>query len=175
MFAFLTANNFLEHKIGKGFIPGLSGTLEFTSQMANIINKSRIKQLSFVITLLDLKNAFGEMHHNLIPSVLEYHHIPDHIKNLVKSLYSDFKTSIITSEFSTPIIPVGRGVLRDCFNTFIQHIKTNKCRQLGFSLKNNDLLLHPKHWFQFADDAAVITSQESENQNLLHRFSIWCK
>ncbi|CAB3999328.1 Hypothetical predicted protein, partial [Paramuricea clavata] len=27
----------------------------------------------------------------------------------------------------------------------------------------------------FADDAAVITGQESENQHLLNRFSIWCK
>ena len=31
------------------------------------------------------------------------------------------------------------------------------------------------HWFQFADDAAVITGQESENQHLLNCFSIWCK
>ena len=30
------------------------------------------------------------------------------------------------------------------------------------------------HWFQFADDAAVITSLEKENQILLHHFSGWC-
>jgi hypothetical protein len=50
-----------------------------------------------------------------------------------------------------------------CFNTFIQHIKAEKYRQFGFSFK----LLNPIHWFQFADDAAVITGQESENQHLL--------
>ena len=32
----------------------------------------------------------------------------------------------------------------------------------------------PKHWFQFADDAAVITVLESENQVLLSAFSCWC-
>ena len=58
-----------------------------------------------------------------------------------------------------------------CFNTFIQHIKTDKYRQFGFSLQ----FLNPVHWFQFADDAAVISSQESENQHLLNRFSIWCQ
>ncbi len=58
-----------------------------------------------------------------------------------------------------------------CYNTFIQHIKAEKYRQFGFSFK----LLNPIHWFQFADDAAVITSQESENQHLLNRFSIWCQ
>ena len=66
MYSFLTANQYIEHNIQKGFTPNLSGTLEHTAQMANIINKARIKQRSLVITLLDLKNAFGEVHHNLI-------------------------------------------------------------------------------------------------------------
>ena len=169
MYSFLTVNNFIEHNIQKGFAPNMSGTLEHTAQMANIINKARIKQRSLVITLLDLKNAFGEVHHNLITSVLDYHHIPEHVKLIIKSLYTVFKTSIITSEFRIPFIPVRRGVLQGdclspllfnmCFNTFIQHIKTDKYRQFGFSLQ----YLNPIHWFQFADDAAVISSQESEN------------
>ena len=152
--------------------------------MSSIINKARIKQRSLVITLLDLKNAFGEVHHNLIYEVLKYHHIPDHISHLVKSLYSGFHTSVITSDFHTSFIPIRRGVLQGdclspllfnlCFNTFIQHIKAPNYRQFGFLLdycKN----LNPVHWFQFADDAAVISGQESENQHLLNRFTIWCK
>ena len=145
--------------------------------MANIINKARNKQRSPVITLLDLKIAFGEVHHNLITSVLDYHHIQDHIKLIINNLYTDFKTSIITSSFQTPFIPVGRGVLQGdclspllfnmCFNTFIQHIKVEKYRQFGFSYK----FINPIHWFQFA----VITSQESGNQHLLNRFSVWCQ
>ena len=35
--------------------------------------------------------------------------------------------------------------------------------------------LNPIHWFQFADDAAVVSSQEKENQMLLNRFTIWCQ
>ena len=57
----------------------VSGTLEHTAMMGNIINKTRIKQRSLVVTLLDLKNAFGEVHHNLISSVLSYHHVPESI------------------------------------------------------------------------------------------------
>ncbi len=63
MYTFLTTNNYIEHRIQKGFTPNISGTLEHTAQMANIINKARSKQRSLVITLLDLKNAFGEVHH----------------------------------------------------------------------------------------------------------------
>ena len=132
MFTFLLGNNLIEHKIQKGFTPKVSGTFEHTAQMAHIINQARTKQRSVVITLLDLKNAFGEVHHNLIQSVLCYHHIPDHIKILIKSLYTNFQTSIIH---------VGRGVLQGdclspllfnlCFNTFVQHIKSDKYR-FGF-------------------------------------------
>ena len=145
IYSFLTSNNFIEHNIQKGFTPNLSGTLEHTAQMADIINKARIRQRPVVITLLDLKNAFGEVHHNLIQSVLDYHHIPDHIKFVIKNLYTDFKTSITTSQFQTPFLTVDRGVLQGdclspllfnmCFNTFIQHIKEEKYSQFGFSFK----------------------------------------
>ena len=77
IYSFLTANNFIERNIQKGFTPNLSGSLEHMAQMANIINKAQIKQRSLVISLLDLKNAFGEVHHNLITSVLDYHHVPN--------------------------------------------------------------------------------------------------
>ena len=88
--------------------------------LSKIINQARIKQRSVVITLLDLKNAFGEVHHNLIQSVLDYHHIPTHVSDIIKSLYTDFNTAVITSEFSTPFITVGCGVHQgDCLNPLL--------------------------------------------------------
>ena len=84
MFTFLLDNNLIEHKIQKGFTPNISGTFEHTAQMSHIINQARTKQRSLAITLLDLKNACG-VHHNLFQSVLSYHHIPDHIKILIKA------------------------------------------------------------------------------------------
>ena len=63
-----------------------------------------------------------------------------------------------------------------CFNTFIQIIKQEKYAQLGFSPHDSsDRLFHPIHWFQFADDAAVMTSDERENQLLLNCFTRWCQ
>ena len=78
--------------------------------MAHIINKVRLIQLSLVSTLLDLKNAFCDVHHNLIPEVLQYHHMPSHIQTIIGNLYSNFHTSIVTNPFRTPFIEVGRGV-----------------------------------------------------------------
>ena len=43
IFNLLSANNYIEHEIQKGFTPGLSGTFKHTCQMADIINKARTK------------------------------------------------------------------------------------------------------------------------------------
>ena len=63
-----------------------------------------------------------------------------------------------------------------CFNTFIQYIKDEKLRQFGYSNNNDsELSFKPVHWFQFADDAVVITGQERENQLPLNCCTIWCQ
>ena len=110
-FEYLSNNNYIEQNIQKGFTPRLSGTLKHTAQMAHLINTARTKQRSIAITLLDLKNAFGEVHHNLIYEVLEYHHVPNHIKNLIGSLYTNFQTSILTEQFNTPPPPLLQSVV----------------------------------------------------------------
>ena len=52
---------------------GTSGTFEHIAELSHIINNSRKQQQSVTITLIDLENAFGEVHHSLIQSVLRYH------------------------------------------------------------------------------------------------------
>ena len=154
--------------------------------MANIIKLAGLKQRSLVIRLLDLKNAFGTVHHNLIREVLKFNHIPNHIRDHVLSLYTNFQTSMIAPHFQFPFLHVGRGVLQGnylnpqlfnlCLNTFIQPLQAEKYKQFGFSCNtSSDTSFITVHWFQFADDAAGISGQEQENQILLNRFIIWCK
>ena len=56
-------------------------------------------------------------------------------------------------------------------NTFIQSIKHEQYEQFGYKFMR---YLTPRHWYQFAYDAAVISGLESENQILLNLFSRWC-
>ena len=100
IFSFLEKNNFIETEIQEGFTPKISGVLEYTSMMTCIIDKARIKQRSVVITLIDLKNALGEFHNNLIKEVLIHHHVPSSIQTLISSLYDNFETSVITENCS---------------------------------------------------------------------------
>ena len=63
-----------------------------------------------------------------------------------------------------------------CFNTSIQFIRQEKYKQLGFSSHDAfDCLFKRVNWFQFADDVAVVTTNERENQLLLNCFTKWCK
>ena len=82
IYQFLGQNGYIERPIQKGFVPGLSGTFEHTANLSNIINQARLKQRSLTVTLLDLKNAFREVHHNLIRCVLQYHHVPSEVQLL---------------------------------------------------------------------------------------------
>ena len=122
----------------------------------------------------------------MISEVFCYHHVPQQAQALKASLYENFHTAIITDEYTTPAIPVRIGVLQGdclspllfnmCFNTFIEYIKQKKYKQFGFSpYDENDCLYNPIHWFQFADDAAVVTTDERENQLLLNCFTKWCQ
>ena len=153
----------------------MSGTFEHTAHLAYVINNARVKQRSLHVTLLDLKNAFGEVNHNLLDCVFEYHHIPIKVRTLVRDLYTGFSTAIASDAFVTDFILVGRGVLQgDCLsplafnmviNTFIQFIKNEKYQQFGYNFIK---YMIPRHWHQFADDATVVTGLEHENQVLLN-------
>ena len=168
MYRFLNKNNYIENSIQKGFAPGMTGTFEHSAHLAQMIKQAKLKQRSIVVTFL--KNAFGEVHHNIIPVVLKHHHFPEEIVNIIKSLYVQFHTTVTTSHFSTEFLPVSKGVLQgDClspllfnllFNTLTQYIKSDKFQQMGYSFSK---LFAPRHWYQFADDAAVLTGQEYEN------------
>ena len=111
MYRFLNKNKYIENSIQKGFVPGMTGTFEHTAHLAQMIKQAKLKQRSIVVTLLDLKNAFFEVHHNIIPVVLKHHHVPEEIVDIVKSLYVQFQTTVTTSHFSTEFLPVSKGVL----------------------------------------------------------------
>ena len=189
VFTYLINDQYTESHYQKRYVPGMGGTFEHIAETSHIINHSRKKQRSVNLLLTkDLKNAFGEVHHSLIQSVLRYHYIPDEINCIVKTLFNilililyfyntDFRLSIITNDFHIKYIAVEKGVLQgDSFsplifnlivNTFIQCVKEERCTNFGYRTFKGFL---PHNWFQFADDAVAVTSLEGENL-----FSKWCR
>ena len=64
-----------------------NGYVAHIETLTHIISNARLKQKGCVITLLDLKNAFDEVNHNLLIKTLKLHHIPDDAITLISSLY----------------------------------------------------------------------------------------
>ena len=97
-------------------------------------------------------------------------------------IYSGFKASVTTTSYSSPFIPIGRGGLQVhwlspllfnmIFNTCITSVKSKEFEQLGYRYFQN---LSPRYWYQFADDAAIATGQQYENQVVLNAFTRWIK
>ena len=133
--------------------------------------------------LLDLRNAFGEVHHNLIASAMDLHHIPIPIKNIIKNIYSDSKIAIAFDNKVTNFIPVERGVLQGdpcsplifnvCFNLLMKTINNKKFENHGYLWGPNTNLFE-RSWLQFADDTALISHNVKSAQILIDINVAWC-
>ena len=86
IYSFLEENNYIDKHVQKGFWPRIDGVAEHTQVLTNLMKDAKRNQRSIVVTLLDLKNAFGEINHKLIISALQYHHIPSEITNLIENI-----------------------------------------------------------------------------------------
>ena len=80
--------------------------------MVYVVSIAWLKQRSVIVPLLDLRNAFGEVHYNLMKNVLEYHHIPESLELLITNLCTDIHSYVISDSFSTPAIPFKLGLFQ---------------------------------------------------------------
>ena len=112
MYEFLNKNDYINKTRQKGFWPKVDGVGEHTETLTQIMNDAKRHQRSLVITLLDLKNAFGDVQHNLIRAAIKYHHLPDLFSELFDAIYTDSKIIVASNDDWTKQIAVKKGVLQ---------------------------------------------------------------
>jgi hypothetical protein len=178
LFKYLNDNNYIDKKIQKGFWPGTDGVSEHSQLLGHIMQDAKRHQRTLVVTLIDLRNAFGEIHHNLIKCALSFHHVPDHIVQIITDIYTNTAVQVAhhKSQATTAPVPVERGVLQGdpCspllfnmrFNILMLTISAPKYQQFGY-LWGPSSTLHPSSWLQFADDTALISNTVNGAQSLL--------
>ena len=167
----------------RGFGQGseVDGVTEHTELLTNIMRDAKRHQRSLVVTLLDLKNAFGEVHHELIRAALSYHHVPSEFMSIFENIYSNFQVAIAVNGNWTQPIRIECGVLQGnpasplifnlCFNILMKTLSSPEYRSLGYRWGSS----HRRSWLQFADDAAIVASTNSKtSQSLLDVFLAWC-
>ena len=122
---------------------------------------------NYFVVLLDLRNAFGEVHHNLIRSSLRYHHVPEAFIQVFNSIYSDFGVTVSSQGQLTDTILVRRGVLQGdpcspllfnfCFNSLVRLLESPGYKQVKFFWGKHQ---HQQcSWLQYADDALIMADK----------------
>ena len=132
---------------------------EHTEFLARMLRDAKRKQRSIIISLMDFKNAFGSVHHNLIRLALHYHHLPSVFSELFSNIYNSFMTVAIGKVW-TDSIKVERGVMQGdpsspllfnlCFNILMLTLDQPMYRKLGYSWGPVGSR-RQRAWLQFAD------------------------
>ena len=68
----------------------IDGVSEHTEMLSNLITSTaKREQRSITIALMDLRNAFVEVHHKLIAEALKFHHVPIELIDIFQNIYEN--------------------------------------------------------------------------------------
>ena len=108
------ANQYIDTTVQKGGVPDISGCLEHTSVISQMIREAKAGKKDLVVTWLDLANAYGSIPHHLIMEALKNTHVPERVQDLIKSYYNEVKIRFSTAAFTTDWQRVERGIITGC-------------------------------------------------------------
>ena len=142
LYSYLEDNDFVDKHVQKGFRPSVDGVFEHTQMLAHMMREAKRHQRTMIATLLDLRNAFGEVNHRLIYSSLRFHYVPGEIISIVKDIYTHSLITVAHGNANSELIRGERGVLQGdpcaplifniCFKPLMQAVLQAKYEHLGY-------------------------------------------
>ena len=111
---YMLANKYIDTAVQKGGIPGISGCIEHTSVVTQIIREAKENKGDLAVIWLDLANAYGSIPHKLIELVLQTYHIPTKIQALVKHYFNNFKMRFTVQDYTTSWQQLEVGIVTGC-------------------------------------------------------------
>ena len=111
---FAVVNQYIDRSIQKAGIPGVSGCLENSALLTQMIEEARRGNKNLVITWLDIANAYGTVPHELVLKTLEEAHVPQEVIAWVKDYYEGVFLRFTTKEFTTKWQKLEKGIVTGC-------------------------------------------------------------
>ena len=111
---FIKANKYIDESIQKGGVPGVSGCLEHTALLSQLIREAKEGRKNLVVTWLDIANAYGSIPHSLIMTSLRKANVPEEECKLIESYYSDVQIRFTTKHFTTEWQKLEKGIVTGC-------------------------------------------------------------
>ena len=111
---FIMKNKYIDEAIQKGGVPGVSGCIEHTAILSQLITEAKKHKKNLVATWLDICNAYGSIKHKLIQIALKRAHLPAEVQELVSNYYDRVEIRFSTEKFITSWQRVERGIITGC-------------------------------------------------------------
>ena len=112
--SYTLANKYIDTSIQKGGVPAVSGCMEHTAILSQLIRDAKAEKKGLVVVWLDIANAYGSIPHDLIQLALRRAHVPDDFCKLVESYYGNMNIRFTTKEFTTEWQRVKKGIITGC-------------------------------------------------------------
>ena len=71
-------------------------------------------KLAFVVSWIDLPNAYGSVAHNLIQFTLNWYHVPSFIQELIFDYYERLCAFVVTEGWTTGVFLFDIGLFQGC-------------------------------------------------------------
>ncbi|XP_028292553.1 uncharacterized protein LOC114455485 [Gouania willdenowi] len=111
---FLLKNSYIDTSVQKGGIPKVSGCLEHTGVVTQLIREARENKGDLAVLWLDLANAYGSIPHKLVEEALNRHHVPKKVKDLILDYYSNFSLRVSSGSTTSDWHKLGKGIITGC-------------------------------------------------------------
>ena len=169
----MIGNGYINCDLQKAFVPGIPGCHEHQFKVWRALQDAKASQRSLCAVWLDLKNAYGSVHHQLIQYAMSRYHVSEKCQRVVACLYSNLTVQVRTPDWQTGMIPFQKGVFQGdplsvsifnmVINMYVDQISSPRHLSLAYeySYSNSHLLLT-----QFADDTSIITNSVKSCQFL---------
>jgi len=140
----------------------VSGFIEHTSVITQIMNEARKNRGELAVIWLDLANAYGTIPHKIVELTLEQYHVPEKIRMLLKDYYDRFKMRFSVTDYTTSWQDLEIGIVTGCTISVIIFAATVnfliKCTERisrGAVSKETGIVQPPTR--AFMDDMTVMT------------------
>ena len=174
----MVANEYMDRKFQKAFIPGVPGCIEQSTKLAATLHEAHTKHRSIAVCWLDLANAYGSVHHDFIHFTLQHYNAPTKLRNLVANFYCGLQALFTSPNWISHPIPLKTGVYQgDPFSVVI--FKTMMCtmaeslksvQHLGYRFSGSQ---RTSHLLQYADDTCLISDSPASCKRLLEGIERW--
>ncbi|XP_076113419.1 uncharacterized protein LOC143081070 [Mytilus galloprovincialis] len=111
---YLLGNEYIDIAVQKGGMPEVSGCIEHTSVITQILREAKEKKSDLAVFWLDLANAYGSIPHKLVDLTLERYHVPPTIRTMLREYFDKIEMRFTAGDFTTAWQRLEVGILTGC-------------------------------------------------------------